>query len=328
MISAERISTSELCPRRAAWQDRYQLNRISVVAALYRALDAGLRGKDPERSAESEFMGLAAHPGLDVLGRDIYGLAMHHAKLAGIIAVALRSAFAGPWKAVGDSDIGLPTLGAVSWRSGLYDAGNGIPRRVVLVDRWSDDRKAAELRSWRTLGEVCALNRPVLVTAVTIGASKDGKRHSAWTKCYQHPKNRTYRFKRKNAAEDFGSNWEPIWRENSEIPTAAWLARMQHDDCMVDVVQTVEAGVPKRREAFLAEMRRATEEMRQPAEEIPPMRLAGCYGFTPCPFLAVCFGTGEPIPENYNFRRKPSGDRANLLQIGVTLPAQGTLVVK
>ena len=291
--------------RRYAWQGRYASLRVSLMGALYRALDAGLRSeKDPERAAENELLSLAGRPGLDITGVDVYSTAMHYAKLAGILSTALRSASDAPWKPVGDAKAVLNGYPTHPWRSALYDAGDGLLRRVVLVDRWSDDRKAQEMRSWRTIGEAIVYRKPVTITAVTIGSSHDKRRISPWTRCYQHPRNKTFRFKRVTAKEDFGANWTTLWRENSETPTAQWLSRMTKDGCMGDLVQTVTVPVPARRDDFMRELNRLAGEIERWEErggETPPMRLAGCYGFSPCVFLPVCFGSAAPRPESHGF---------------------------
>lgn len=293
MIAAEKIVTIETCPRRFKWTAKYR-TRVSLVRSLYMALDAGLRtDKDPERAAENELLAIAAAPGLDIVGHDVYAVAMHYAKLAGVLAAALKSAWSDPWTPVEPVD--LPS--GHTWNSGAYRTGDGHPRRLALVDRWSDDRKQQEISGWRTLGEACALNQPLLVTAITIGSSHDKRRHSAWSRCWRHPRNRTFRFQRKNSTEDFGATWASVWREDSGIKTAEWLTQMRSDGCMNDLVHTVQVPVPKGRDAYLSEMKRIAEEM-EGLPEVPPMRLAGCYGFSPCPFLGVC---PDANPERYGF---------------------------
>ncbi len=57
IINAEMLSTWELCPRRAVWQERYINLRVSIIRALYMALDAGLTTTDdPEKAAENHFL--------------------------------------------------------------------------------------------------------------------------------------------------------------------------------------------------------------------------------------------------------------------------------
>jgi hypothetical protein len=302
ILSAEKLVTVETCPRKYVWLNRYA-TRVSLMGALYRALGAGLRAeKNPEQAASNELLTIASNPGLDIYGHDVYAIAMHYASLAGVLAACLRNAFPDPWVDIPDSDIGNQTLGKYQWRSGLYDAGDGIPRRIVLVDRWSDDRKAAEQRGWRTIGEGVALHKPIAITAIEIGASKDKHRISPWTRCYRHPRNNGFRFRRANVEEDFSRTWRPSWREDSGISTVDWLAKMQHDGCL-DAVQTVSVPPPARTYDFLTRMTQIADEMKKWEDrgDVPPMRLAGCLDVIhgPCAFLQVCHGKGAPIPEKY-----------------------------
>jgi hypothetical protein len=296
-LSGEKLVAEESCHRRMLWTDRYVALRISLVRALYIALDAGLRAeKDPEKAAENQFLALAARPGLDIEGSDVYAVAMHHAKLAGIIAAALRSTTSRPW-----SPVANVALGEHSWASACYRL-DGLKEiyRIALVDRWSDDRREQELYGWRTLGETVALNQPILLTAVTIGSAQNKRRHSPWTRCYRHPRNRTYRMKRKNSEEDFSQTWTRVWREDSGIPTAKWLDQMKADGCMEDLVHTVLMPVPVRRSDYLVQIERLAGEM---GREDDSPRFADCFGWSPCPFHMVCHGAREPaVPDSYGFR--------------------------
>jgi hypothetical protein len=308
ILSAEKLTTWELCPRRYIWTNRYA-TRISLMGALYRALDAGLKAsKNPEQASRDEYLALAARPGLDLVGGDVYAIATHYAHLAGVIAEALRNAFPDPWRDFPDVEVGNDTIGRFQWRSGLYDAGNGIQRRLVLADRWSDDRKATELRGWRMVGELVAIRQPIALTAIEIGSSREKRRISPWTRCYRHPRNDVYRFRRQNSEEDFSRTWKAQWREDSGIGTAEWLTRMQKDGCM-DAVQTVNVPVPARPSDFLNRACQIAGEMQRWEERIgehPPMRLAGCHDVVhgPCPFLTVCHGASAPIPEKHGFRER------------------------
>lgn len=288
MLSSEKLVTYDTCERRLVWTGKYR-TRVPLTRALYMALDAGLRTeKSPEATAENELLSIASNPGLDVVGGDVYAVAMHHAKLAGIIAAALRSAWPNPWNVVDSTDL---------WSSACYVTGDNAARRIALVDSWGDSRREGEIHGWRTKGEVCALNRPILVTAVTIGNAREKRRHSAWTRCYRHPRNRTFRFQRKTSDEDFSKTWASVWREDSGIPTADWLKQMRDDGSISDLVHTVEVPVPKGREAYMDEMKRISGEL-QVISDVPPMRLSGCYGFSPCPFVGICPSTN---PEKFGF---------------------------
>jgi hypothetical protein len=296
VISSEQLAIMEICPRRRLWQEQYASLRVSLVGALYRGLAAGLTAEnDPEKEAERAVLALAARPGLDFEGPTVYAVAMHTSKLAGILAVALRNS--GPaWSLFPGSD---------AWASACYDAGDGEPRRVVLVDRWNDERKASEATSWRTIGELVSLERPIFLTSVEIGTSRAGHRISPWTRAYRHPKNRTCRFRKLHGGEKFGSDWLPVWREDCELKTKEWLDLMAKDGCM-DAVQTSRIGLPQRPERYLEQIRRLWDDMSRPGT--PPMRLAGCYDKLSgaCQFLEVCHGAKEPDPARYNFRLRGS----------------------
>lgn len=290
-MNSERLAGHELCPRKQTWSERYVGFRVSLMYALYRALDAGLTSElDPEKAASNEFLALAAKPGLDIEGPDVYAIAMHHSKLAGIVSVALRSGGAA-WKRI------QPTA---SWQSACYDAGDGQPRRVVLADHWGASRQAVEATSWRTIGELVSLERPILLTAVEIGTTRQRKRISPWTRAYRHPRNKVCRFRKRDGEESFGGDWEPVWREDCELKTKDWLDLMAKDGCL-DAIKTSRIAVPQRPERYLAEMKRLSGELGSEA-----MRLAGCNDRMSgaCPFQAVCHGAKDSDPLRYGFKMR------------------------
>jgi hypothetical protein len=304
-LSSERISTYEICPRRMAWMDQFTLPFISPMRALHIALDAGLRtaADSPERIAENTVLELARSPGLDLIG-NVYSLAMHYAKLAGVLTTALRGPSPkGPWLPV-DS---VTLSGGSTWKSACYRVPDAeLPVRIALVDRWTDDRSRSELGGWRTVGEVCALNTPITLTSLNIGPALHQRRHSAWTRCYRHPRNRTFRFQRKRTDEDFSRTWARIWREDCDLGTRAWLDKMHEDGCMDNLVAHVTVPIPERRVAYLLELERMAKGIRDlPA--IPEMRLAGCWGLSPCPFTVVCPGID---PGLWGFRLRTSHNTA------------------
>ena len=297
ILSPERVVTYELCPRRMRWTDQYATPRMSPMSALRIALDAGLTTTaNPERIATDTVITLARSPGLDLLG-NVYSFAMHYAKLAGILAMALRSD-SKPWEHLPDAT--LPD--GSRWRSACYRVpGAELPVRIALVDRWTDDRKRGELAGWRTVGEVCALNSPITLTAINIGPAQNQRRHSAWTRCYRHPRNRTFRFARRHSEEDFSRTWAKLWREDCDLTTGAWLTKMHEDGCMDSLVADQEVAVPSRRTSYLFELERMARDIAA-LPETPEMRLAGCWGLSPCPFTAVCPVT-DPGRFGFQLRR-------------------------
>lgn len=304
VLSPERITTYELCPRRMAWTERYSTPFVAPMRALHYALDAGLTTThpDPERVAESRVLELARSPGLDLIG-NVYSLAMHYAKLAGILTALLRSPSPDPWQHVEPVEY----EDSFTWRSACYMVPGGeLPVRVALVDRWTDDRKRAEVAGWRTVGEVCALESPLTLTAINVGPAIHQRRHSAWTRCYRHPRNRTFRFQRRHSEEDFSKNWAKLWREDCDLPTRDWLHKMHEDGCMDSLVAHVTVPIPPRRAAYLLELERMAREIDNlPAT--PSLRLSGCWGLSPCPFTAVCPGT-DPLRWGFRLRTPSLGE--------------------
>jgi len=273
---------------------QYERFRTPPLAALYRALDAGLTGEKPEVAGHA-IMSIAAAEGLDVVNPMVYDVAIHYAHLATILATYLR-AQGPPWVHVKDVKLGRHT-----WESACYEAGQ--IRRVALIDYWSDDRRDQELRSWRTQGEIVALERPLLLNAISIGHVLENRRSSPWTRAWAHPQNGHIRFQRKTSTEGFAGTWKRQWRETSDLRTEQWLDQMLRDRVFDDLVHTVAAAVPPRVDDIREDMLRMAREM-ESAKAVPPMRRTGCHGFSRCPFIAVCYGAREPVPSIYGFRRK------------------------
>lgn len=302
ILSGENLVTWEQCQRRFTWTDKFPPFRISLLAALYRSLDAGVRAEeDPEGVAQNEMISCAREPGLDVLSGNLYAVAMHYAKLAGILAAALRSAYREPWKPMGV----VPLVNGGEWKSAAYDTGDGHPRRIALMDKWNETRKQIETLSWRTIGETIALDSPILVTAIEIGSSLKRRRYSYWTRCYRHPRNHEVRFRTRDGSNEFSSSWDAVWREDSGVSTQKWLEIMHNDGCMKELVHTIVAEPPARKSDYMDEMERMKKEMMKD-KEVSPMRLAGCFGFHPCPYVYVCHGKSAPNPEAYGFIRRQS----------------------
>lgn len=270
--SPDAIEKFERCSRLYRWSRDYLGGRINPLAAVYAGLDAGLTGGDPY----SAVMELAVNPGLDFGCPDVYSAAVSHARLAELLTIYLRG---------GDS----------LWiRSGsVWESGPDL-RRIVLIDRWSEERKMAAIRSWRTLAPICTEDRPMLLNFISIGQTVDGRRVSPWTRAWAHPKNNAIRFKKLDG-DSLGPGWAQVWRERWQGDPMRWLSVMQRDKCFDELVHSVRVPVPQRREEYLADLERIEREMVElPAD--PPMSRDGCYRFSPCVFVPVCHGPTKVTP--------------------------------
>jgi hypothetical protein len=132
-------------------------------------------------------------------------------------------------------------FGPHQWRSNLFETAKGDLHRIVLVSYLDDDALRSFAHGWGTVGELTALRRDVTLTAVVIGASRGGRRHSHWSKCFQHPVQKScLRFGRRKGgkAEGFTDSWREVWREQTDIPANVWLDKMQADDVLGDLIQS------------------------------------------------------------------------------------------
>lgn len=290
-MNAEQLELHDRCRRLSAWSRQYAAGRMSPLRAIYGALEQGLTAaENPEQAAESHLIDIAANPGLDIEAVDLYSLAVHFSKLAGILTTYLRGN-EGPWKraeAVG------------GWEPNCYEVGDTL-RRVVLIDHWSDQRKMAEIRSWRTVGETSMLNKPMLLNFISIGSTAEGRRVSPWARTLKHPRNGGMRFAKKGAkADGFTDSWIPMWREHHEGTTLEWLGLMQADEVFDTLVHSIRVPVSPRREEFAADVERISNEISILPADVPMSR-SNCYGISPCKFRDVCHAQKASIPMNFGW---------------------------
>ncbi len=271
-MKPEEIESFERCPRLSRWEKDHIRLRVKPLAALYAGIEAGVEGK----SAKDTVMSLAANPGLDITGVETYSVAVHLAYLAEILSTYLLQA------------------GEKWTRNGSLFESKGELRRIILIDRWNEERKMQEIRGWKTMAEVCRRDQPVILNFLTIGQSADNRRISAWTRGWTHPRNQGLRFKKKDG-DAMGEGWTLQWRERSSYPIDRWLGRMQQDQMFSDLVHTVKVSVPRRRDEFLADLARIESEMAALPEN-PSMNRSGCYKFTPCVFAEVCHSPYKRVP--------------------------------
>ncbi len=197
MSTAEILTAYECCDRKGFWSRDWQRRRLTPNEMLRRALTAGVT--ESERSDFGEVAGetimeLGVDPGMETpSSHNIYDSVVHHAALADILTQAIRRPGARPWS------IPPPTtLGGAPWASGAFvDPLGTTLRQIVLASSWSDSRHYAEVRNWRTTGEVAAYRLPMQVAVLILGQYRDGRRSGPWTKGFLHPRNRMLRFRKR-----------------------------------------------------------------------------------------------------------------------------------
>lgn len=287
MISTEDIARHDLCERFGTWRREFELPRIPLAEVLNASLRAGLLAGD-ERSAHSYFLEKAASPGLDIEGRNIYDIAVHHARMIEVICGYLLNG-AGAWKPMGAVQCGF------DYQPMSFLMDDGRLRRVVLCSSWNPLREAEERNSWWTVGDTAATGRPMLLNVIVIGSSRGGFRPSPWTTMYTHPENGIARIKKKEGK--FSDGWKCSYRENSDHSVSDWLRMMQQDDAFEGIVHsfTVDATGA----SVLQDMGRIDAEIEKKGTA---MRRSSCYRYVPCPMADLC-PTGR-TPENEGWKRK------------------------
>ena len=144
-----------------------------------------------------------------------------------------------------------------------------------------------------------------------IGAHRGGRRHSHWTKCFQHPIQKSaLRFGRRKGQDGFTKAWKEIWREQTTITAATWLEKMQNDDVVGDLIQSRE--IPYRDKDI--RIAKAQSDMLaiipQIEKALPddPMRRSSCdeIGRGACPWQNLCYSPQEVEADDlsYLYRRR------------------------
>lgn len=297
MLSARDLDTYDRCERRYAYERDWEPLILSPMGLLYRAFEGALPEIQPEESAKSIALKLAAKMEIRTTALEPYAVANHIGALAGILATYIRAKLG----MLMPSPV-TESLDGYEWKPGTFEDSSGLRHRFVLVDHWDDDRLSSEAHSWATIGELAATGRPLTLHAIVVGASRGGRRHSPWTKGYLHPANRQLRFgRRKSKQSGFNGEWLETWREASNVGVQDWIRVMQEDGVLADLVVSRPIKMNPtdiRLEAARADIVRLLPKMA--SEQVSsPMRRSSCdeVGRGPCPFQPICYAPTETTPE-------------------------------
>jgi len=294
ILSSAMLDSFDRCERRFAYSREFVSKSISSLALLYHALNSALINPDPEQTAKDATIKLAQTRELQLFDLNAFMVIRHIGYLAGIIATALQNKF-GILTRLAPTD-----CHEFEWHSDLFETASGTRHRIVLVSHLDDDRLRAEAHSWATIGELAALQSPLTLTAIIIGAHRGGRRHSPWAKGLLHPQNHSLRFAARQRMKGSGLNsgWEEVWREHKgEISTAQWLDRMAGDGVLDQHILSREIRFSASDNRLVVARREMIQIMRamKSASEDSPMRRSSCdeTGRGACEFQAVCY---SPVP--------------------------------
>ena len=235
---------------------------------------------------------LAVQPGLDSKQFDLHAEVVHLCALSDVLSAALRKGE--PWKPVEPIEVGNGSL----WESDAFlDPSGDSLRRIVCVSSWSDDRSYSLCRSWGSLGSVCLYEMPMKIAVCMIGAHKDGRYHSPWTKGFLHPVSKKLRFRRKNGkGEGFKESWISIFREDrDEIDTKTWLQSMLDDSVLQDSTFVIDLPLPetKARQEIVDLAARRLDQIYS-TKDLPMRQLSTCDFPFPCNHRSHCHKNENP----------------------------------
>lgn len=301
MFSADLLAASDRCSRAAFYSRDWEFSRLHPTEILRRAVDAGLISDedDPGQAAGDQVMTYACERGLDIEGSGVYPIALHIAALADISTTLLRASQPA-WARPADR-----TIQSLNWVSSAYlDASHVRLHRVLLVDRWSDERSKAERLGWKTLGEQSVYELPMTVHVVVLGQRRDGKHHGPFSKGFLHPQGRMLRI-RKRTGESFSGKWTIAWREEQDtISRAKWIDQMEADGVLPESLFTIDCEPPAPK--LGSEIRQLAErKLRQIQEttQVPDMNPSSCWWPTPCAFAHCCWESHREPNSRYGFVR-------------------------
>ena len=289
--NAALLNTDDRCRRAAFLSLQWKPQLIHPMDAVRLAIETGLEycGKsDPWDIAHETLMQLAVERGFDSNQTDLLGQAEHLASIAEFVTYLLRTG--SPFKR--PEPITLPN--GTPWiPSSFLDPSGRYLRRVVLVSRWDAYRMTEEEHSWRTM-EAAIYGVPMDLLVVVLGQERNGRRHGALTKGWQHPVAKNLRF-RKRDGTGFDANWEPIFREKSNFSRQDWLDALVEDGLLPEIVLIHRAESPQIDVSALAEAKLARIHA---TTDYPEPQLSSCFQRVhPCPFRSICPRGLEPSTE-------------------------------
>jgi len=287
LLSAYSLDTMDRCPRRLGLEKTHEPRSISPLGLLYAGIEGGMLTGEPLNAIRA----ITAEK--DVTCGDLAAISVvrHVGFMAEVISLALRRKLG---ECSRPPDV---QFGEHQWRSNLFDTAKGL-HRIVLVSYLDDDALRSFAHSWGTVGELAALERDVTLTAVVIGAQRAGRRHSHWSRCFQHPVQKSaLRFASRKRDDGFTKGWREVWREMTDISAATWLDKMGTDDVLPDLIQS--RRVPYRPDDY--RMVKAREDMfkiipqMESASIDDPMRRSSCdeVGRGACVWQRLCW---SPTP--------------------------------
>jgi hypothetical protein len=287
-LSAQLLDTIDECPRRFALERTHETRTISPMGLLY----AGVEGGIADSGAFDAIRSITAVKDVDSGQLAAISAVRHIGFMAEVISLALTRKF-GQFRR-----LETISFGKHQWSSNLFESKHGL-HRILLMSSLDDDALRGYAHSWGTVGELVAIRKDITLTAVVVGAQWAGRRHAHWTRCFQHPIQKSaLRFARRRGgkADGFTEGWREVWREATDIGAATWVDRMASDDVLDDLIRTHRVPYrPEDHRMVLAkrDMLKILPQM-EGASYDDQMRRSSCDSvFGACPWQARCWSPTE-----------------------------------
>lgn len=293
ILSAESLDVFDRCPRRYAFERQYESRVITPLGLLYAAVEGSLTASDPVQGAKDAIASITAQKHVDAGELSPLSAMKHVEATAEVVALALRER------------MGFCVRPEVKdWQSNLFEC-KGELHRIILCSHLDDDSLRSFAHSWKTIGELAALKRSITLTVVIVGAQRGGRRHSAWSKGYQHPVQKSLRFAPRKRDNGFTGNWTQVWREQTNYTPEVWLSQMASDEVLQELISS-------RRIQYNGDDARMVQVGRDLIQIAPmmegdtdpmsiPMRRSSCDDVVrgACPWQACCYSPTPVGPEAF-----------------------------
>lgn len=230
VLDASALTAWQTCRRRfllasewlpARWRPKSLFD--SCLRRAVHDLSSGRAVADVVAEARARFLSVAASPGLDAEGVNVYVLAKDWCATLSTVLYALSRLTLLVPHAVAP----VALARRVEWRVLAEADDSGELHRWLTVDAWSEDALARACHEWTTAGDMAATGQPMTLHAIEIGRTVKGRRISPWARGYKNTIMPSLQARFAKPRE--GSKRADVWK-------AAWLA----DDLRLDAEKWVD----------------------------------------------------------------------------------------
>ncbi len=186
--------------------------------------------------ARSQFLLIAADPGLDIIG-DPW---RESKDWCALLEVMLRWMGGQTIVKLADSPP-VPLTGSTEWRISAWTDGERL-HRWVTVAQWDQDSLSRELHSWRTIGDIVVTGKPMVLHALELGQYRNGRHLAAWSRAFYHPAMPSLRW-RFIKPED--TTWKSVYFADQRAMAAEeWVEAAKTENALGKLSHEVLVNVP------------------------------------------------------------------------------------